>query len=96
MPIRRGWGHPAIESISLQVTDGSCPKMHTAHSSASAEHRAKRPGGEITIKSDSLMRVLTDSRLDADASARRWPDTAAADYIFVEQPATDQESGSRQ
>ena len=39
------------------------------------------------------MRVLTDSRLDADASARRWPDTAAAGYIFAEQPATDQESG---
>lgn len=39
------------------------------------------------------MRVPTDSRLDADASARRWPDTAPAGYISVEQPAPDQESG---
>src|SRR5258705_13653432 len=96
MPIRRPRRHHAIESISLQLTDGSSPKMHTAHCLCVGGTSPKAAGGQIATKSVSLMRVLTDSRLDADASARRWPDTAAAGYISVEQPATDQESGSRQ
>ena len=96
MPIRRHWRHPAIENISLQLTDGSSPKMHTAYSCRFDGTSNKAVGAEIATKSVSLMRVLTDSRLDADAIARRWPDTAAAGYIFAERSATDQESGSRQ
>ena len=96
MPIRRPWRHHAIENISLQLTDGSSPKMHTAHSSRFGGTSNKAAGAEIATKSVSLMRVLTDFRLDADANARRWPDTAAAGYISAEQLATDQEPGSRQ
>jgi hypothetical protein len=96
MPIRRPWQHRAIESISLQLTGRSSPKMHNPHSSPFGGAPPKTAGGEIVTRSVSLLRVVTDSRLDADASASRWPDTAAAGYISAQQPATDQESGSRQ
>jgi len=47
MPIRRPWRHRAIESISLQFTDGSSPKMHTAHSSRFGGTSNKAAGGEM-------------------------------------------------
>jgi hypothetical protein len=31
MRIRRPWRHHAMENISLQLTDGSSPKMHTSN-----------------------------------------------------------------